>query len=125
MSLDVALYGPAYEEKCWCPSCGDEHTAERRPELYEANITHNLGAMAREAGIYETVWRPEEVGVTKARQLIEPLTKAVEEMRADPQRFKAHNSPNGWGLYEHFLPWLERYLAACREHPDADVSVSR
>lgn len=125
MSLDVALYGPPYEEKCWCPACGDEHTSEKRDELYEANITHNLNKMAGAAGIYEIVWRPEEVGVTKAHQLIEPLTAAIAAMRADPQRFKVHDAPNGWGLYEHFLPWLEKYLAACREWPDADVSVSR
>lgn len=94
-------------------------------EVYSANITHNLGKMAEEAGIYYHLWRPEEIGITKARQLIEPLKKGLAEMKADPERFGKHNSPNGWGLYKHFVPWIEKYLAACEEHPDADIEVSR
>jgi hypothetical protein len=125
MSLDVTLYGPAVDATCVCAECGNYHTVRRSEALFDANITHNLNRMAREAGIYEVVWRPEEIGITKAQQLIEPLTAAIALMRADPPRFEAYNSPNGWGLYEHFLPWLERYLRACREYPDAGVSVSR
>jgi hypothetical protein len=94
-------------------------------EVFEANITHNLGRMADAAGVYDCCWRPEEHGFTHARQLIEPLRQAVAAMRADPEKFRAHDSPNGWGKYEHFLPWLERYLAACEEYPDAEVRVSR
>lgn len=93
--------------------------------VHQGNITHNLGPMAREAGIYQHCWRPEEIGITHARQLIEPLRAAVAAMRADPARFERHDSPNGWGRYVHFLPWLERYLAACEEYPDAEVSVCR
>lgn len=93
--------------------------------VFDANITHNLGGMAEEAGIYQHLWRPEEIGISKAEQLIEPLTKGLELMKSDPERFEAFNSPNGWGLYEDFVPWVERYLEACREYPDADVSVSR
>ena len=81
-------------------------------EVYWANITHNLGAMAAEGGLYEMLWHPEGAGITSARQLIEPIQKAVAAMKADPARFKKHNAPNGWGLYEHWLPWLERLLAA-------------
>lgn len=114
MSLDVYLNGPK------CPTCGAEPE-----EFFNANITHNLGAMAGEAGIYGIVWRPEDNGITHARQLIEPLRKAVADMKADPARFEKHNSSNGWGLYENFLPWLERYLEACEDHPDALVSVWR
>lgn len=94
-------------------------------EVYSANITHNLGAMAREAGIYMHLWRPDEIGVTKAAQLIEPLRVGVALMRADPQRFERHNAPNGWGLYKNFVPFVEKYLAACEENPDADVEVWR
>ena len=46
-------------------------------------------------------------------------------MKSDPERFEQFNSPNGWGLYEHFIPWIERYLEACEANPDATVSVSR
>lgn len=114
MSLDVYLTSPK------CPTCGHSET-----EYFSANITHNLGAMAREAGIYEACWRPEEIGITHATQLIEPLRSGIAQMKADPARFEKHNSPNGWVLYKNFLPWLERYLEACEANPDADVSVSR
>lgn len=100
-------------------------TAVRWVEVYSANITHNLGAMAEEAGIYKHLWRPEEIGITKAEQLIEPLRAGLALMKADPERFKRHDSPNGWGLYEHFVPWIEKYLAACVGNPDAVVGVSR
>jgi hypothetical protein len=113
MSLDVYLT----IEKC--PACG------RGERVYSANITHNLGKMAAEAKIYGVVWRPEDDGITKAGKLIERLRKAIAEMKADPARFRAHDSPNGWGLYENFLPWLEKYLAACEAFPMADVEVSR
>ena len=107
MSLDVSLF------------------VQKPVEVYSANITHNLCKMAEEAGIYKACWRPEEVGITKAAQLIEPLRNGIAQMKADPARFEKHNSPNGWGLYRNFLPWLERYLEACEANPNAEVSVSR
>jgi hypothetical protein len=94
-------------------------------EVYSANITHNLGRMAAEADIYQHLWRPDVIGVTKARQLIEPLSIGVSLMKREPDRFIALNPPNGWGSHEVFVPWIERYLAACCEYPDADVSVWR
>lgn len=97
----------------------------RLTTIYDANITHNLNKMAEEAGIYEHLWRPEEIGVTKAQQLIAPLRAGLELMKADPARFEKHDAANGWGMYEHFVPFVEKYLAACEENPDATVEVSR
>ena len=97
----------------------------RLTTIYDANITHNLNQMAKEAGIFEHLWGPEEIGVTKAKQLIEPLRAGLELMKADPARFEKYNASNGWGMYEHFGPFVEQYLAACEENPDATVEVSR
>lgn len=97
----------------------------RPVEVYGANITHNLGPMAREAGIYMHLWRPEEIGITTAGQLIEPLERGLELLKSDPARFEKLDSPNGWGRYKHFVPFVEKYLEACRETPDATVRVSR
>jgi hypothetical protein len=93
--------------------------------VFESNITHNLIAIAKEAGIYQACWRPEEIGITKAEQLIEPLRKGLELLRAEPDKFRALNPSNGWGDYDGFIGWVERYLAACEAYPDADVDVSR
>jgi len=43
--------------------------------VYSANITHNLNEMAGAAGIYKYLWRPEEVGIYYAENLIDPFTK--------------------------------------------------
>lgn len=107
MSLDVSLI------------------AIRPTEVYESNITHNLGRMAAELGIYRHLWYPEEVGITKAVQLIEPLATGLALLKSDPARFSAFNSPNGWGLYEHLVQFVDNYLEACRGNPDATVRVNR
>lgn len=98
---------------------------EQNEEVYWANITHNLGKMAGAAGIYQHLWRPEEIGITKASELIEPLTAGLALLKRNEKLFMKFNSPNGWGMYEHFVPFVEKYLKACIEFPDAMVSVSR
>jgi hypothetical protein len=109
MSLDVYLKNSTIEDN----------------DVYSANITHNLNAMAAEAGIYEHLWRPDEIKIVKASELIEPLSAGLKLLKSDPTRFEKHNAENGWGLYEHFVPFVEKYLTACIENPDALVSVSR
>ncbi len=93
--------------------------------VYDANITHNLGKMASEAGIYQHLWRPEEIGISFAKQLIEPLREGLALLKSDPERFKAFDAPNGWGTYKHFVPFVENYLEACETHPDAKVEADR
>jgi len=100
-------------------------TAIRPTEVYSSNITHNLNVMAMEAGIYEHLWRPEEIGITHAKDLIDPLNQALILMYADPDRFKKHNPDNGWGSYAGFLDFIKNYLAACIENPDALIEVDR
>ena len=123
MSLDVYLEITRNEPHT-CIYCDTEFPTTT-DTVFDANITHNLNDMAAEAGIYEHLWRPEEIGITKAAQLIEPLRKGVALMKADPERFQKHNPKNGWGSYDIFVPWIEKYLAACEEYPEADVSASR
>jgi len=98
---------------------------ENGVELFTQNITHNLGKMAVEAGIYKCLWRHDENGIETAGQLIEPLSNAVRDMTARPEHYQQFDSPNGWGLYIHFLPWLEKLLIACIKWPNAKIVVSR
>ena len=125
MSLDVYLQGDETDVKCKCVECGNEHTRHERPTFFSANITHNLGKMAEEAGIYKHLWRPEEIKITKASQLIGPLRAGLKKMKANPTRFKKYDASNGWGTYKDFVPWIEEYLAACEKTPDATIKVSR
>jgi hypothetical protein len=111
MSLDVYLTDPTatYDTDC----------------LYEANITHNLGQMADEAGIYKALWRPEEIKANKAKDIIEIVEKGLEKMKESPSYFKQFNPSNGWGSYKDFVPWVEEYLEALKEYPEAKIGVSR
>ncbi len=93
--------------------------------IYSANITHNLGKMAQEASIYLALWRPEEIGITHAYQLVDPLRAGLELLRSDPDHFKAFNPENGWGNYDVFVEFVEQYLEACEDYQTAEVSVSR
>jgi hypothetical protein len=107
MSLDVTL------------------TAVREVDVFEANITHNLNKMAIEAGVYTYLWNPTKCGIVHAAQLIAPLNAGVKRMKENPAYFKQFNAKNGWGTYENFVPWIEKYIQACEENPDAKVLVSR
>ena len=111
MSLDVHLKDPT--------------STYNTDDLYWANITHNLGDMAREAGIYESLWRPEEIGAKYAKDIIDTVEKGLADLKARPEYFKQFNSPNGWGMYHNFVPFVSDYLDALKEYPDAEIIVSR
>jgi len=115
MSLDVSLQIRKSDDP-------DDHFRE---EVYEANITHNLNRMAAVADIYDVLWRPDENGILKAKQLIEPLERGLNKLLQNPEYFKTFDSPNGWGKYENFVPFVENYLLACKEFPEAEVVVWR
>jgi hypothetical protein len=81
--------------------------------------------MAEAVGLYEVLWRPEEIGITIASQMIEPLEKGLKELETHPDKYKAYNPPNGWGNYEVFVSFCKSVLQKCREFPDAVVEASR
>lgn len=113
--------------------------------VFSQNITHNLGKMAREAGLYETIWRPhrlkkgydiaeddynselefEDANPSQAFEIIPRLEKGIERMKSNPKHFKEFNPENGWGTYEGLLSMSEEYLEACKEYPNSFISVSR
>jgi hypothetical protein len=107
MSLDVYL----------------EH--ENGESLYWCNITHNLNKMAGTAGIYEALWRPEEIGITTAHQLIEPISKGIAFLTMHRHLCEQDNPPNGWGDWQSLYDFCCSYLKACTEHPLATIRVSR
>lgn len=122
MSLDVSLYSKE-KKTVMCYSCMHEH--EEQELLYDANITHNLGEMADKAGIYKALWRPEETGAKYAKDITEIVEKGLADLKARPEYFEQFNSPNGWGMYEHFVPFVSDYLDVLKEKPDAEIYISR
>lgn len=94
-------------------------------DVYSRNITHNLGQMADLAGLYLPLWRPEEKGWKLAKDIIEPLEKGLKFLKSDPALFQAQNPENGWGSYEGLVEFTEEYLQACKDYPEAVITVSR
>ena len=100
-------------------------TVTKPVQVFEANITHNLGEMASEAGLYEALWMPEVFRARNAADLIVTLEQGIDKMKKDPDFFRQFDAKNGWGTYDQFVPLLEKYLAACKENPEAQIGVSR
>ena len=92
-------------------------------EVFSRNITHNLNKMADAAGIYKALWHPYEIG-SKAADLIEPLSKGLIELVTHRKKYEAFNSPSGWGMYEHFVPFITAVLTACADYPEATIVAS-
>lgn len=120
MSLDFYL---ETEPKPYeCIHCGS--TVMKPEEVFDINITHNLGKMADKAGIYQVLWHPNDNGQVRAKDIVPTLRNGLSDLLSRPEYFSDFDSPNGWGTYEHFVPFVQSVLAACERHPDALVRVS-
>ena len=114
MSLDITLY---YDKTTLPVDAWDDG----REVVFERNITHNLNRMAKIAGVYEAMWRPEEIGAHKADDLSQALPKGFIFMIDNREECEALNPENGWGNYEGLLNVILDYLKACNKYPDAKV----
>jgi len=120
MGLNVSL-----TVQKWTSYDKGETWTEEYEEVYEGGTTHNLTDMADECDLYESLWRPQEVFRYKAKDIIPKLKMGLMDLKLRPEHFKKFNSPNGWGMYEHFLEFVEKYLKACQEYPEAEIGISR
>lgn len=97
----------------------------RMVHVFDANITHNLAEMANTAGIYNHLWRPDEIGINTANELVEPLKSGLKLLLDDPEKFKQFNPENGWGSYDGLVNFVKKYIEACEARPNAKILVSR
>jgi hypothetical protein len=109
--------------------------------VYSGNITHNLGAMAREVKygvecnlewaaavdltLYDVLWRPDEHGYTHAKHISGWLDIGWNILLSDPEKYKKYNPENGWGSYEGLCNVVYQYRNACWNNPEAELSISR
>ena len=99
--------------------------------VYGANITHNLGEMAREVNLdggltlYDVLWRPDEHGMVFARDISDHLEIGWNILLSDPGRFMEFEPDNHWGSYEGLCNFVYNYRNACWDNPDAELSISR
>ena len=141
MSLDVYLYRERMT------SYDKEKTFVNDLKcVYDSNITHNLGTLAQKANLYDALWRPyllhkefdpkwlddnelecafEGQYIVYAKDIIPSIEEGLKDLKRKPEYFEQFNSPNGRGMYENFVPFVEKYLTACKEYPEAIVKVSR
>jgi len=111
LSLDITLY--------------------KRKDVFEYNITHNLTTMAdavkidNKTTLHQYLWRPDELGITTAKELIKPLKIGLKKLKAKPDKYKAFNPENGWGNYENLVTFVEKYLDACEWNEECLIEISR
>ncbi len=98
---------------------------ENEGYVFDWNVTHNLNKMTMEAGIYQALWRPEEIEATKAEHITEILKAGLLELVCNEDHYKTFNPENGWGTYEGLVKFVAKYLNACTRYPNADIEVSR
>jgi len=120
MSLDFYLESDAQPHVC--SECG--HNGMKSTELFWRNITHNLGKMAEKADIYQVLWRPNENGQVRSKDIVPTLKAGLSDLMNRREYYEQFNAPNGWGTYEHFVPFVKEVLRGCEEDPEALVKVS-
>lgn len=86
-------------------------------EVDDYTITYNLGTMLRAAGFP----RWDALRGAPAVETAGMLDGVARRLRADPEAFREHNPPNGWGSYESCLDWVERFRDACARHPATTI----
>lgn len=125
MGLDVSLMTKPIPDDYYDWDWDEQSDFMRENKLYTRYVTHNLGKMARELGVYEYLWRPDEIGVVQAKQLIKLLGVAIDNIRDRKAHYRTFNPPNGFGTMEGFIDFMIDYLKACRTYPDAFVNACR
>lgn len=95
-------------------------------DVFDANITHNLNKLADYVGIYKHLWRPDEIDIKYAKELIKPLKTGLKKLQSGSiEKFRTFEPENKWGVYENLVEFVKNYIKACKEYPDARVLVSR
>lgn len=100
-------------------------------DSWSANVTHNMGPMARNVPVrtttlYMAVWRPDELFKRPTTDDILPmLNDGIAYMASHKEALEKFNPENGWGSYKSFLPWLRTYREMCEDNPGCLITVSR
>lgn len=111
---------------------GNLYTALWEPEMFmDTAIAAQVTALEADKKYREARDLQHTMPRATAR-IIEPyLYKGLNLLRAQPDYYKTFepapdpHTGKPWGQYVNFLPWIEKYLVACRDWPDAIVRVSR
>ena len=96
----------------------------QRVDIHSSSLTHNLAPMAKAAGLYAPLWRPEECGIISAEQLADAIRPGYIELRDNRDKYAKLDAKDGWGDYDGLVSFTESLLCKCENNPGADVTVS-
>lgn len=93
--------------------------------VFEGEVSADLVPIAKKAGIYQHVWHPDELKISRAKELISPIENAIKDMDADMPAFEALNGDDEFGTAKNLKEFLGIYLDACNTYPKAHVRVMK
>lgn len=92
-------------------------------KVFDLNITHNCNEMADFMGVYKEIWRPEELGITRAYEVKSALERSIAYLQTHDI---THLEPdNKWGTQDQFLGFLYEYLDLVNRYPNARIEADR
>lgn len=94
----------------------------KRETVFDANMTHNVTPMWREAGVYDALYMSE--GKTAA-DVLPALRLGFKDMQDNPGKYEAMNPTNGWGSYEGALTFLSALLGKFEANPTGIIGVCK
>lgn len=96
-----------------------------------ANITHNLGEMARHIPVsdtltlYNVLWRPDESGLMTTDDIVDLVAEGVRYMITHKDDLIKYNPDNGWGDYDGLLEFAKQVGNACLFNPCCQIDADR
>lgn len=107
----------------WASTPGCEECGCEGHSLGEWNLTYNLSPMLRSAGFpgWGDVVGNDLSPAPCGRRVVPVFEKVLAELRANPEKYRAMNPPNGWGTYEQAVEVFADFIEKVKPHPDAKV----
>lgn len=86
----------------------------------------NKSALRLESGLWSVTWGMCEQGEWGPPMVLIPdLQKALGELRANPDRFAPFQKGVGIACtYEGLIDFVEHYLLACQNYPEASIAIN-
>ena len=105
MGLDLCLKTEV------CPHCGREDSPD-----FEWNYTYNVSKMWYE--VFPESNKMIDIDGMTCKESLPRLEHLRDTIKADPDKFKAMNPPNGYGCYESFVEAVERLIIVAKNYPN-------
>lgn len=93
-------------------------------QLESLNITNNLIDFAIALNCYECIWKPKNLNIITAYQLLPHLYEAYYNVIKYGDIYLSLLPKNGWGTKEQFLNFIDQYIEACITYPNTLIETS-